>query len=95
MELMGVDATLKRVEENYHEFLERVADTLVEEARAFTPVKTGRAASGWKKTGSKENVAVENSVPYVPYLEKPYVRSRQAPKGIIGPALTSTKGKLR
>jgi hypothetical protein len=95
MELTGVDETLKRVEGQYHEFLERVADTMVQELKAVTPVATGRAQAGWRRTGKKEDIAIENAVPYVQYLEKPFVRSKKAPRGMIGPALNSTKGKFK
>lgn len=95
MKLTGIDDTLKDVDRQYHEFLERVADTMLTEFKAVTPVATGRAQAGWRKTGSKTQVAVENSVPYIKYLEKPFVKSKQAPRGMIGPALNSTKGKFK
>jgi len=95
IEVRGVADTLKQVEQDYRGFLERVADTIVTEAPKFTPKRTGRAAAGWEKKMEKDNFSVENNVPYVGYLEKPYVKSKQAPRGIIGPTLTSVKGKLK
>ena len=95
IEVRGVADTMKQVEQDYRGFLERVADTIVTEAPKFTPKRTGRAAAGWEKKMEKDNFSVENNVPYVGYLEKPYVKSKQAPKGIIGPTLTSVKGKLK
>ena len=95
IEVRGVADTMKQVEQDYRGFLERVADTIVTEAPKFTPKRTGRAAAGWEKKMEKDNFSVENNVPYVGYLEKPYVKSKQAPRGIIGPTLTSVKGKLK
>ena len=95
IEVRGVADTMKQVEQDYRGFLERVADTIVTEAPKFTPKRTGRAAAGWEKKVSNDSFEVVNRVPYVGYLEKPYVKSKQAPKGIIGPTLTSVKGKLK
>jgi hypothetical protein len=95
IEVRGIADTMKQVEQDYRGFLERVADTIVTEAPKFTPKRTGRAAKGWEKKMEKDNFSVENNVPYVGYLEKPYVKSKQAPRGIIGPTLTSVKGKLK
>ena len=95
IEVRGIADTMKQVEADYRGFLERVADTIVTEAPKFTPKRTGRAAAGWEKKMEKDNFSVENNVPYVGYLEKPYVKSKQAPKGIIGPTLTSVKGKIK
>jgi hypothetical protein len=95
IEVRGIADSMKKIERDYHEFLERVADRVLEEAPKFTPKRSGRAARGWQKEGSALDVAVVNSVPYIGYLEKPYVRSRQAPQGIIGPTLTSVKRKMK
>ena len=95
IEVRGVANTIKQVEADYHGFLERVADTILSEAPKFTPKRTGLAAKGWEKKMTKDNFSVENRVPYVGYLEKPYVKSKQAPRGIIGPTLTSVQGKIK
>lgn len=95
IEISGIPDTVRAVEKDYQEFLERVADLIHTEAPKFTPKRTGRARAGWENNSKKDELLVENKVPYVGYLEKPYVRSRQAPKGIIGPTLTSVRGKLR
>jgi hypothetical protein len=95
IEVRGIADTMKQVEEDYRGFLERVADTIVTEAPKFTPKRTGLAARSWEKKMSNDSFEVVNNVPYVGYLEKPYVKSKQAPRGIIGPTLTSVKGKLK
>lgn len=95
IELSGIDSTVERIEKSYQEFVERAADIMVEELKAVTPVQTGRAQAGWRREKSGVNSEIVNPVPYVGYLERPYVRSKKAPKGMIGPALTATKGRLR
>jgi phosphoenolpyruvate carboxylase len=95
IEVRGMEQTIREIENSYHEFLERVADTITEAAPKFTPKRTGRAREGWENNSRKGEILVENKVPYVGYLEKPYVKSRQAPQGIIGPTLTSVKGKIK
>jgi len=97
IEVRGVAESIKQVQGDYREFLERVADTIVEEAPNFTPKRTGKAAASWesKMTDSGRNFEVTNSQPYTVYLEKPYVKSKKAPKGIIGPTLTSVERKIK
>lgn len=85
IEVRGVSDSIRQVETDYREFLERVADTIVTEAPKFTPKKTGRAAAGWEKKMEKDNFSVENRVPYVGYLEKPFVKSKQAPRVLLAP----------
>lgn len=97
IEVRGVADTIKQVEGDYREFLERVADAVVEEAPNFTPKRTGLAARSWesKMIENGRNFEVTNSQPYTVYLEKPYVKSKKAPKGIIGPTLTSVERKFK
>jgi hypothetical protein len=95
IEVRDIADAIREVEQQYLGFLERIADEIVEEAPKFTPKRTGRASQGWRKTMKQDGFDVDNNVPYVGYLEKPYVKSKQAPRGIIGPTLTSVKGKLK
>ncbi len=95
IEVSGIAETMKEVQAEYRDFLERVADTIVEEAPKFTPKRTGLASRSWESKMQKDNFEVTNTTNYAGYLEKPYVKSRQAPRGIIGPTLTSVKGKIK
>lgn len=70
-------------------------DLIHQEAPNFTPRRTGRAARAWEKDVRAGKMEVLNRTPYVGYLELPYAKSRQAPKGIIGPTLTSVKRKFK
>jgi hypothetical protein len=56
-------------------------------------VRSGRAKNAWTEATSKNNFKVENRVPYIDKLEAG--ASRQAPRGIIGPTLTTIKGKYK
>jgi hypothetical protein len=96
IEVSGIASSMKSVEQQLRRFEERVVDMVLQEAPKFTPKRTGRAAAGWEKTGTPlRDLSAVNRVPYVGYLEKPYVKSKQAPQGIIGPTLTSVKGKIK
>lgn len=95
IEVRGVAAAIDDVKSQYQDFLERVADKIVEEAPKFTPKRTGLASRSWRVDKQQGNFEVTNTQSYTRYLEKPYVKSRQAPRGIIGPTLTSVKGKIK
>lgn len=97
IEVRGLDQSKADLDKEFRDFMERVATATHEEAPRFTPKRTGRARAGWEKriTEQGKNFEVRNDVPYVGYLEKPYVKSRQAPAGIIGPTLTSVKRKVK
>lgn len=80
--------------------VKRLADTLYTEIRKRTPVDTGKAKAGWTKKVSGREFEIANQVPYIGVLDKGRhmtprgVRgSKQAPKGIVGPSLTSIKGR--
>jgi hypothetical protein len=80
--------------------VKRLADTLYTEIRKTTPVDTGRARAGWRKTVSDKEFEISNSVPYIGVLDKGRVMtnrgmrgSKQAPNGIVGPSLQSIKGR--
>ena len=95
IEVRGIAESIREVEKDYQDFLERVADMVLEEAPRFTPVRTGLARRSWEKTVTKDNFEVTNTQPYTRYLEKPYLKSKQAPLGIIGPTLTSVQRKMK
>lgn len=76
------------------------ADDLFNEVRRKTPVDTGRAKRGWKKSSTVTTHEISNSVDYVEVLDKGRHMtkrgmrgSKQAPRGIVGPSLESIKGR--
>lgn len=95
IEVSGIDQAIRDIEDQFRQHQERVIDAIHEEAPAFTPKRTGRAANAWEKDVRAGRMEVINRTPYVGYLELPYAKSRQAPKGIIGPTLTSVKRKFK
>ena len=73
--------------------ISQVADETIKVAQSKTPVKTGYTKRQWNKTVSKTDFEVSNRVPWIERLEAG--ASKQAPKGIIGPTLSTLKGKIR
>lgn len=82
--------------------LERAVDQFFNElnttARNITPIRTGRARGGYRKTGSyrigDSKIMIENKVPYIGLLDRgrvifqgKQIGSTQAPQGIIVPVL--------
>ena len=67
-----------------------VMDAFYKELQKTTPIKSGRARSGWRKyrdvkvgTGGNQTV-ITNQVPYIERLDQGY--SQQAPQGIVNPS---------
>jgi hypothetical protein len=77
-----------------------ILDPLLKELKDGTPVKTGRARSGWNKeqeykhgqSGQTQTV-IANRVPYIQPLDDGH--SQQAPAGIVEPALARIQGRYK
>lgn len=71
--------------------------TFTAEARQLTPQRTGTARRGWRKKGSGKGSYSENTVPYIGHLDEGTTKMPPANggKGIVDPAITETKRKLR
>ena len=82
----------KTVEQHVKASSQLLLDTFLNRHGKITPVKTGQARDGWTAKTTKTDFTIENKVPYIGYLEQG--RSKQAPKGMIGPALNKVKGKI-
>ena len=95
--IIGIDSLVRYVNDGYSNLVKAVAVDLQKELKTDTPVKSGRARAGWKTKVSKDNFVIENKVPYVGYLDKgtPKMQPANQGKGIIGPALSSIKGKYK
>lgn len=96
--LVGLQATKRDIQAALTKELKLLTDEVYTEVRANTPVDTGRARSGWRKTVQPTRGEITNDVPYVPVLDRGrHMTSRgirgsnQAPKGIIGPSLDNIK----
>jgi len=80
-----------------HDF-KQYSDKLLKNIQKLTPVDSGRAQRGWvnkynnqigKASSDTTFVLFANKVPYIDILEKG--GSRQAPAGMINPALKRTR----
>jgi hypothetical protein len=90
--ITGLDALGRELDRSLKQTLAEVADEVLLDARANTPIKSGNARRNWTKTVTNDNFEVQNKVPYIERLEAG--ASRQAPKGIIGPTLAQIKGRV-
>lgn len=92
------DKTIKQLQAEIDTDLSKFVKRYVTELKATTPIRTGRARNNWVNTydgsklgnGGKINIA-RNKTPYIGVLDKG--SSRQAPKGIVQPALQKTRKK--
>ena len=65
--------------------ISKIADDTLVVARSKTPIDEGRARAGWRRENRGKDFSIANRVPYIDLLERG--RSKQAPKGILGPTL--------
>jgi hypothetical protein len=90
--ITGLDSLGRELNRSLKQTLAELADEVLVDARANTPIKSGNARRNWTKKVTENNFEVQNKVPYIERLEAG--ASRQAPKGIIGPTLAQIKGKV-
>jgi hypothetical protein len=91
----GISGLTARLDQALATKLKQVAKDVQAVAKSYTPVRTGRARGSWTETTSKSNFSVENSTPYIGYLDKGTRRMKPANngKGIIMPTINQIKGK--
>ena len=74
--------------------IDDVAKRTLKEAKANTPIRSGRARRSWTIDSSGPGLfEVQNSVPYIEQLEKG--RSKQAPRGITKPTVRTITGYIK
>lgn len=100
VEFVGASSAIKSLQQQLVSETAKLAQTVYAEVKQRTPVDTGRAKAGWTKQSRQNGFVIQNSVPYVPVLDKGRHMtnrgmrgSKQAPKGIVGPSLDAIKGK--
>ena len=71
--------------------IRNTAGNIIDELRASTPIKTGRARGGWDYHLIKNGFRVYNNVPYIRKLNDG--SSRQAPRNFIEHVLLKYKNK--
>jgi hypothetical protein len=90
MKITGITETLKYIKnQSEKEIKTQKIDTensLVTKLRNATPVDTGRASKGWKRT----EVGIENSVEYIDKLNSG--SSKQAPPYVVERTILSQPG---
>lgn len=74
-------------------FVRDLSNQTIRVAKQTTPIDTGRARKGWRKSVNRQGFEVENSVPYIGFLEKGH--SKQAPKGILKPTVRKVTGNIQ
>jgi len=92
------DKTIKQLKTEIDTDLSTFVRQYVAQLKSTTPIRTGRARNGWQQTyrkgrlgkGSRIPIA-SNAVPYIGVLDEG--SSRQAPRGIVEPALNRTRKK--
>lgn len=92
------DRTIRQLKTEIDTDLSTFVNQYVAQLKATTPIRTGRARNGWQSTfrkgvaGSGRSVPIaRNNVPYIGVLDEG--SSRQAPRGIVEPALNRTRKK--
>lgn len=86
------DNVIRHLKKEKDAFMTQVAEDIKQVAQQFTPIDKGRARRGWSVKNkvsaiqtSSSTRTITNRVPYIDLLERG--RSKQAPKGIIGPTI--------
>lgn len=90
--ITGLDAVSRDLSRTLSTTVKQLADEVLVDARANTPIRSGNARRNWRKSVTDDNFEVINRVPYIERLEAG--ASKQAPKGIIGPTLSQIKGRV-
>lgn len=85
--------TTRQLEREKDAFVGRLSDSLLVNAKKFTPIDQGRARRGWRKEKGFRQIQVVNRVPYIDALENGH--SKQAPNGITRPAVRETLRRIK
>ena len=72
---------------------EGISNAVFEDVKKRSPVRSGLFKKSWQKSGSKLKYRISNPQPYAGALEKG--RSKQAPKGVMRPAIENIKQPIR
>ena len=75
----------KEFERKFQKLIKDVGNQTIKIAKEQTPIRSGRARKNWTKQDTRQGFEVENTVPYIGFLDKG--SSRQAPRGITKPTV--------
>jgi hypothetical protein len=87
--------TVKKVAHGITQSVDQYVDALLKNLKRLTPTRSGQAQRGWRKDGSYDagsnttTVVIQNPVSYSGVLDAG--SSRQAPSGIVKPAISRTR----
>lgn len=81
----GTEKVKKSLEREKEAFFTRVAEDIKAVAVRRTPIDKGQARRGWRLENSYKVKNIVNRVSHIVPLENG--RSKQAPKGILGPTI--------
>jgi hypothetical protein len=93
VEVTGSQASIDELSNKFGKFVSDFTSSLNTNLKARTPIDTGRARRGWTQRTQGTSASVENTVPYVPALEKG--RSRQAPNGFVQQSVAATVNEFK
>lgn len=71
------------LEKEKDRIVDQIAEDTLDLIVSKTPIDKGQARDGWRRENVKDGFNIVNRVPYIDLLEKG--RSKQAPRGILGP----------
>lgn len=81
----GTKEVMNGVERELDRVISKVADDTIRIAVSKTPIDQGQARRGWRLEDAGRDKRIVNRVSYIDLLEKG--RSKQAPRGILGPTI--------
>jgi hypothetical protein len=85
IEIRGLEESFieltNKIEEEGMKIVGNTSESLLSELVAATPIDTGRARSGWNLSKNKDNIKIENDVPYINALN--HGHSQQAPTHFV------------
>jgi hypothetical protein len=94
IDISGLEGTQLALKKGLAKAVKEIAAATQTALVAKTPVKSGRARSGWTTTVTSTSFTSENRVPYIQRLEDNWSKQTRG-RGIIGPALNQVKGKFK
>ena len=83
----------KKIREVTETATEAVTDVVFEDVKRRSPVRSELFKKSWRKSGGKFKYKLTNPQPYGGALERG--RSKQAPKGVMRPAIENIKQPIR
>lgn len=91
--IFNSDSMIKKVKAITEAATEAITDAVLDDVIDRSPVRSGLFKKSWRKTGSGYRYKLTNPQPYAGALERG--RSKQAPNGIVKPAIENIKQPIR